>query len=110
MHHKRGKRKSSRAGCSMCKPHKDNEFKDTYEAQTNQEKVARDDHEDQLEYVGSYESEKEPTGSSCPTCNVPIKYEELFDSFYCPECKEWLSDKCEDENCYFCISRPEKAI
>ena len=49
MNHKRKKRKSSRAGCSLCKPHKDNEFKDTYGAQTNQEKMARNDEADQME-------------------------------------------------------------
>ena len=94
----------------MCKPHKDNEFKGTYEAQTNQEKLSRDDYKDQLSYINSHESEKEPAGNPCPTCKVQIKYEEVFDAFYCPECKEWLNDKCSDEECFFCKNRPEKAI
>lgn len=111
MHHKRGKKKSARAGCSMCKPHKDNEFKDTYEAQTNQEKLARDDFEDQMNYVYSYGPEKELGDSRgpCPACKGKIRYAEVFDSFYCEECKEWLDSKCGDEYCHFCNSRPEKA-
>ena len=40
-HHKRGKPKSSRAGCLMCKAHKANCRKDTLEHQTAQEKRAR---------------------------------------------------------------------
>lgn len=49
MNHKRKKKKTSRACCNMCKPHKRNEFKDTYEHQTNQEKLARDSEHDQME-------------------------------------------------------------
>ena len=40
-HHKRGKPKSSRAGCLMCKAQKANCRKDMLEYQTWQEKKAR---------------------------------------------------------------------
>ena len=40
-HHKRRKPKSGRAGCLMCKSHKDQRVKDTAEAQTMQERRAR---------------------------------------------------------------------
>ena len=40
MNHKRGKPKSARAGCLMCKPHKANEFKDSFQYQTIQERKA----------------------------------------------------------------------
>lgn len=42
MHHKRRRPKSKRAGCLMCKWHKDNAFKGTRVAQTVQELRARD--------------------------------------------------------------------
>ena len=56
MNHKRKKKKSARAGCSMCKPWKDNENKGSLVYQTNQEKLARDDEADQLTEI---EEEKE---------------------------------------------------
>ena len=87
MHHKRGKKKSARAGCSMCKPWKDNENKGSYVSQTNQEKLSRDDYEDQLTDLG---------------------YDETYDSFYCSNCKEWTESRCSDPYCGFCASRPEK--
>ena len=42
MNHKRKRPKSRRAGCLLCKWHKDEKFKDTYSAQTMQEKKARE--------------------------------------------------------------------
>ncbi len=47
-HHKRGKKKSSRAGCLMCKPHKGNAFKDTAGARTRQE-IWADDRQESFE-------------------------------------------------------------
>jgi len=41
MHHKRKRPKSRRAGCALCKPHKQNSTKDTLGAQTMQERKAR---------------------------------------------------------------------
>lgn len=39
-HHKRGKPKSSRAGCLMCKPHKHQGAKKSLKNQTKQEQLA----------------------------------------------------------------------
>jgi hypothetical protein len=39
--HKRKRPKSARAGCILCKPHKDNAFKDQEQSQTMQERRAR---------------------------------------------------------------------
>lgn len=41
MNHKRKRPKSGRAGCLMCKPHKDQRRKDSAESQTMQELRAR---------------------------------------------------------------------
>lgn len=41
-HHKRKKPKSGRAGCLMCKPHKDQRRKDCLSSQTVQERKARE--------------------------------------------------------------------
>lgn len=41
-HFKRGKAKSARAGCQLCKPHKSNAFKDTASARTPQEQQSLD--------------------------------------------------------------------
>ena len=41
MNHKRKRPRSRRAGCALCKPHKQNSTKDTLEAQSMQERKAR---------------------------------------------------------------------
>lgn len=33
---------------------------------------------------------------------------EVYDSYYCVQCLEWLESKCGDPNCDFCKNRPEK--
>lgn len=48
MNHKRRGPKSTRAGCLMCKPHKDQRRKDTLGAQTQQERRSRLDYQEQL--------------------------------------------------------------
>ena len=40
-HHKRKKRKNARSGCLMCKAHKANGMKGTFDNQTRQEQFAR---------------------------------------------------------------------
>lgn len=109
-HHKRGKPKSSRSGCLMCKPHKDQAFKDTYEAQTMQEKRARDWEEDQLDYVERYQPTAIAKGKLCEKCKVPSERDECFDAYYCPVCNDWLEQRCANPDCEFCSDRPEKAI
>lgn len=49
MNHKRKGPKSTRAGCLMCKPWKDQRRKDTLGAQTMQERRARLDEAEQRE-------------------------------------------------------------
>jgi len=49
MHHKRKRPKSGRAGCLMCKPHKDQRRKDSLGAQTWQERRARVSEREQRE-------------------------------------------------------------
>lgn len=40
--------------------------------------------------------------------NHKTKYCEKHDSYYDPELDIWLEDLCDNLNCYFCNSRPEK--
>lgn len=42
VNHKRGRPKSRRAGCLLCKWHKEQKLKDTLKAQTMQERKARE--------------------------------------------------------------------
>ncbi|MCK6504854.1 hypothetical protein L6R53_15875 [Myxococcota bacterium] len=48
-HHKRGRPKSRRAGCLLCKPHKDQRRKDTAGARTRAEQRAVDRERQQRE-------------------------------------------------------------
>ena len=109
-HHRRKKKKSSRAGCSCCKPWKDNENKGSYNAQTNQEKKARDAEQDGLDYVLHHPAPKGNLNNICEKCKVPSERDEHFDSYYCPVCYEWLEKRCDNPDCEFCFDRPEKAI
>lgn len=38
------------------------------------------------------------------------KYHEGHDAYYCGICLEWLEEACDDENCRYCVSRPELAF
>ena len=48
-HHKRKRPKNRRAGCLMCKFHKSNSYKGSLEAQTIQERKAREAEIEQIE-------------------------------------------------------------
>jgi hypothetical protein len=49
MHHKRGRPKDRRSGCLLCKPHKANRAKGTLNAQTRQERIARETQKQQID-------------------------------------------------------------
>lgn len=51
-HHKRGKRKDSRSGCLLCKPHKSTCSKDSWSSQTYQEQRSRISEREQLDDLG----------------------------------------------------------
>lgn len=51
MNHKRGKPKSSRAGCLLCKPHKHQSVKKMSSSRTITQKKADDNMQDQLKHV-----------------------------------------------------------
>lgn len=36
-------------------------------------------------------------------------YNEEHDSYFCPDCKEWLESKCDDSDCEFCTDRPDNS-
>ena len=43
----------------------------------------------------------------CEKCDATPRYNEKYDSYYCPQCNEWIESKCGDESCEFCKDRPE---
>ena len=38
-----------------------------------------------------------------------VIYNEQYDSYFCPQCREWTEDKCSDSACDFCVDRPDRA-
>lgn len=44
----------------------------------------------------------------CSKCNSEIQYSNKYDAYYCELCNEWLEPKCEDPECEFCNTRPNK--
>lgn len=45
----------------------------------------------------------------CDNCGVVGMHNEQYDSYYCPECKEWLESRCSDEDCEICAGKPANA-
>ena len=41
-------------------------------------------------------------------CQTPKLYSEEHDCFYCKPCNKWLEEKCDDEECEYCWTRPPK--
>lgn len=46
----------------------------------------------------------------CSTCNSLRIYHEKYDRFFCPKCNLWLESGCDDPNCEFCTTIPEKPL
>jgi hypothetical protein len=46
----------------------------------------------------------------CSTCGSEKQYNDEYDSYYCELCNKWLEEKCNDSECGFCTTRPEKPI
>lgn len=44
----------------------------------------------------------------CDTCGSDASYSHKYDAFYCRSCNKWLETKCEDPECAYCASRPER--
>jgi len=43
----------------------------------------------------------------CKECDSKLEYDNKYDAYYCPKCNKWTESKCNDEDCWFCSSRPE---
>lgn len=46
----------------------------------------------------------------CTACYGPTRYDEKFDSVFCPACNIWLEARCGDPECCFCPGRPERPL
>lgn len=44
----------------------------------------------------------------CESCNGVLNLNPMYDAYFCPKCDTWAEKKCTDENCYFCVGRPDK--
>lgn len=44
----------------------------------------------------------------CSKCGSEIQYSNKYDAYYCELCNEWSEKKCEDPECEFCSTRPDK--
>lgn len=42
--------------------------------------------------------------------NNPEKYSEEYDAFYNEETNEWLESTCDDPECEYCRTRPERPL
>ena len=44
--------------------------------------------------------------NKCPKCRAIKTYSDMYDSYYCGQCNEWLEDICTDRECFYCNNRP----
>lgn len=44
----------------------------------------------------------------CKSCGKKRYYSLEYDTYYCPFCDIWLEEACDDPECRFCASRPNK--
>lgn len=51
--------------------------------------------------VGTY------TSNQCKICNSLLLFVFSHDALCCPNCNEWIDQKCEDPDCVFCSTRPD---
>jgi hypothetical protein len=43
-------------------------------------------------------------------CGSKKKYSDQYDAYYCLSCNEWLESKCDDPDCEYCPTRPDKPV
>jgi len=41
-------------------------------------------------------------------CSHQLRYNYTFDAVYCPECLVWLDEHCQNPECAYCATRPDK--
>ena len=46
----------------------------------------------------------------CPTCGAIQFYSIRYDAYFCKKCNKWLETGCDDQECKFCLERPEKPL
>ncbi|CCQ94827.1 hypothetical protein CULT_2070011 [[Clostridium] ultunense Esp] len=46
----------------------------------------------------------------CPECGAEKGYSVRFDAYFCPQCNEWLEEKCGDPYCDYCANRPNRPL
>jgi hypothetical protein len=44
----------------------------------------------------------------CPKCQSEKQYSGQYDAYYCELCNVWLEERCEDDSCEYCQTRPAK--
>lgn len=44
----------------------------------------------------------------CEQCGSERQYSNKYDAYYCELCNKWLEETCDDVECDFCPTRPEK--
>lgn len=42
------------------------------------------------------------------SCLILLKYDEIYDAWYCPACNEWAEKQCSDPRCEYCANRPNR--
>lgn len=44
----------------------------------------------------------------CKKCSNPTVHFESYDAYVCGLCNSWNEKQCSDNECYYCVNRPEK--
>lgn len=47
---------------------------------------------------------------ACKKCNKTTFHDDGWDSYFCPLCNSWNEDKCDWDECSYCINRPDTPL
>ena len=62
--------------------------------------------EDNSIVVGDFEFTGFITDQKCPFCNMLKIYNDILETYFCPQCNIWLEPPCPYPECGYCVKRP----
>lgn len=46
----------------------------------------------------------------CESCNLSTSLDVGYDSYICSLCNKWIEKQCSDDECEYCVGRPDNPI
>jgi hypothetical protein len=46
----------------------------------------------------------------CEFCGNEESFSKEYNTYYCDKCNVWLESECDDPDCDFCLTRPQRPL